>query len=382
MVFLSNRNINYLNFYLGLVNLLDQSYWIFIPIYLYKQGFAISSILLIYVVMNLTRIPLRFCCLPLMQNFGVKPVLMLGTIGYALSFLFLPMVKQFDFWLIAYIVFFAFFNGLHWFAFHTFYSLCGEAESRGRHVAVGQALTIGLAALAPLASAFVIDKYGFSSYFFLPCLLAVLMLILLSRCQNIFVTVHPISIGKKLVFNLGARVFLLDAASFYPMFFCWMFAMYIYVGEINVLSGIISFGICMQILWQLILGALIDKGKGSIITNFAGLLRIFRTIGRAFLPLTMPTIIGLEALSGAADVHHNASQPTAIYNTGKKTDSPVWYWLFAEIGWDIGTLIGAGSVALLLIGGMNLRLAMLVALPPIVLIWWLLRKYFKEHDGN
>jgi MFS family permease len=380
MAFLSNRNINYLNIHLGLVNLLDQSYWIFIPIYLYKQGFAVSSILLIYVVMNLTRIPIRFCFLPLMQRFGIKPALMIGAIGYALSFLFLPMVKQFDYWLLAYIVFFACFNGLHWYAFHTFYSLSGESEARGRHVAVGQALTIGLSALAPLVSAFIIAKYGFASYFFLPSLLVLLMLFLLSKCQNVLVDVHPIDIGRKLAFNLGAKVFLLDAASFYPMYFCWMFTMYLYVGEIKTLSGIISFGILMQILWQLILGALIDRGKGTIITNFAGLLRIFRTLGRAFLPLSMPSIICLEALSGAADVHHNASQPIAIYNTGKKTDSSVWYWLFAETAWDIGTVIGAGSVALLLIYGINLRMAMLVALLPLVLLWWLLNYYFRKNS--
>jgi hypothetical protein len=123
----------------------------------------------------------------------------------------------------------------------------------------------------------------------------------------------------------------------------------------------------------------VDGGKGTLIVHTDGMLRFFVVIARAFLPLSLPHILGLEAIAAIGDVHHTTVQPTVLYNAGKQYPHPIWYWLFAETGWDIGALIGAGGSAFLLWQGMELRHVILMALPFIAVLWWLLRNYFIKH---
>jgi len=382
MGYLTNRTINYLNIHGAFLALLEYAFGLFGPIYFYTLGFPLPEVFGLLVGLNTARIPLRFLSFPMVRLVGLKGALMVGTAGWALSFPVLAMVKGYDGWLLLYIIMFGVFNAMYWHCFHTFYSLAGETEHRGKQISVANSLIKAFSALAPLLSAIFITNNSFKAYFFLSIPLVIVMLLILSRCEDIPVERIKWKEGKKLMFSLGAKIHLAEAASILPLNFGWLFVMYFYVQKMVTFGGILTFGIVAQVIYQLWLGKVIDRGRGRLVTNAAGFLMIIETISKVFLPLSFLRILGLEALSGAANVHHSIAQPTVMYNTGKSSSDAFWYWLFAETAFDLGTILGLGSAAVCLYFGMPLRFTILLALPGICAVWWLTYRYFGDnHKG-
>ena len=223
MAFLSNKTINRLNLHLALVNLLDQSFTVFGPVYLYTKGISIAGILLIITALNLLRMPFRFLAFPVIRRWGLRNAILIGATGYGLSFPVLSLVKGVDGWLGLYILMYAVFNSMHWFCFHTFYSLAGEHENRRKHFAAAQALTTGFAAIAPLISGVFILHEGFKSYFLLAFVLIGLMWLTLMHCESGNIgKVHWHNSGGYIK-SFGAQIQFLEAASSYPIMICWLF---------------------------------------------------------------------------------------------------------------------------------------------------------------
>ena len=379
MAFLSNKTVNRLNLHLALVTLLEQAFSVFGPIYLYNRGFSVAEILTGMALVIFLRMPMRLLSLPIISRFGLKTALMIGATGYALTFPVLSEVSGVDCWLLLYAILYSIFNAMHWWAFHTFYSLAGELEKRGRQVATGYALATGIAALAPVLCAVMIAHEGFRDYFILAFPLIAAMLANLAFAKNIPIAPVRWREGREAVGSLGAKIHLMDSSSSYPMGICWLFVVYFYVGKMEPLGGIITFGIAVQAVYQLLLGTWMDKGRGTRITHAAGCLQSLTVLGRAFFPLSLAGILGLGALGAAGNVHYLASETTALYNDAKGSPHPLWYWLFTEMGWDVGSLFGAGGAALLLWLGVDLRHVILLALPSLLALWWLLHRYYAKH---
>lgn len=377
MGYLSNRTINYLNLLGALLSLLEQGWGLFGPLYLYNRGFSLAEVFMLFAVLNGSRIPLRLLTFPIVHKFGLRMALMIGTAGYACSFPVLAMVKGYDIWLVAYILMFGTFCAMYWHCFHTFYSLAGEQEHRGKHLSISQALNVSFAAIVPLLSAFFITSNGFEQYFWMSLPVLVVMVYVISRCQTIPTIPLKWKDGKKLIFNLGAKIHIAEASATFPLTISWIFVTYFYVKKLVIFGAVLTFGILVQIVYQLWIGRAIDRGRGHFVANAAGALKVLQIIGKTFLPLSYFTLFSMEALTGATNVHHALAQPTVMYNTGKKSADPFWYWFFAETAYDMGTILGAGGAALCLYYGLTPRLVILLALPGALIVWRLTYKNLK-----
>lgn len=383
MGYLANSTINCLNVQSALMALLEQATVLFAPIYFYTQGFSLPQVFLLLAIMNAARLPLRLLSFPIVRRVGLKAALMVGAAGYCLSFPMLNLVRGFDGWLFAFIGMFALFNSLYWHCYHTFYSMAGEEEHRGKHLSVGLGLGAAVCALAPVLGGLLIARSGFQKYFLLPVPLMISMLLVLSRCRDVRVHRVPWREGKALMFNLGARIHVAESSAIFPLNISWLFAVYLYAqGRMVVFGGIVTFGMVIQILYQLWLGHAVDRGAGRIVAHLAGGLRLAQAIGKTFCTLSLARILALEGLSGATNVHHSLACTTTMYNAGKGSYDPFWYWLFAESAFDVGTILGAGAVALLLFLGVPLQLTIALSLPGIMAVWSLTHRYFPKKSAQ
>jgi hypothetical protein len=379
MSYLGNSTINCLNIQGALMGLLEQASVLFAPIYFYTQGFSLPEVFVLLAVMNAVRLPLRLLSFPIVRRVGLRAALMVGAAGYCLSFPMLNFVKGWDGWLIAFVLGFGGFNALYWHCYHTFYSMAGEKEHRGRHLSVALGLGTAVCALAPVLSGILIARTGFQKYFLLPIPLMLLMLAVLSRSRDVPVHRVPWREGRSLMFNLGARIHVAEASVVFPLNVGWMFVVYFFTrGRMAEFGGIVTFGMVIQILYQLWLGNVVDRGAGRSVAHVAGGLRLAQALGMAMCPLSLPRILALQTLSGATNVHHGLACTTTMYNAGKGSHDPFWYWLFAESAFDLGTIIGAGLVALLVYLGVPVQLTILVSLPGITAVWWLTHRYFPK----
>ena len=75
-----------------------------------------------------------------------------------------------------------------------------------------------------------------------------------------------------------------------------------------------AFGVLAQTLYQLLLGSLVDKGRGALILNSAEVIRTCVLAARAFMPLSLTNVLALETVAAIGNTHHAAVTGTAIYN--------------------------------------------------------------------
>src|SRR3954466_9934796 len=99
MAYFSNRTINCLNINHALITAMDQSCGLFLPIFLYTQGFALPQVFLFIGCMDLLRIPGRLLGFPLVRRLGLRGGLMAGATLYGLSYPVLGMVDRVGTWM-------------------------------------------------------------------------------------------------------------------------------------------------------------------------------------------------------------------------------------------------------------------------------------------
>ena len=68
MGYLTNHSINYLNLHTALLRLLEQAFGIFVPIFLYSQGFSLPEVFGLLALFCVVRMPLRFLSFPLVRK--------------------------------------------------------------------------------------------------------------------------------------------------------------------------------------------------------------------------------------------------------------------------------------------------------------------------
>lgn len=370
MGFLTNKAVNYLNLHNGTVELMTQVVFIFGSIFLYQHGFSIAQIFFVLGFVALGRIVTRFLAMPLIKWFGLKKTIMIGLSGYGLAVSMLSQVQGIDGWFAAYLILYILFNPTYWVCFHIYYTLMSEERHRGKQYAVRSAIILSGQALFPIAGAMIIKWFGYPSYFALAIPITLTALCFLSFCPDTKLPQHSWDMERGRLASVGTVTSIFR--SFYELAYntLWVFVVFFFLGnQLLPLSGIITFGIFVQIFWQLFIGHHFDKGMVHRIANIGGSLTIVNILGRVFATLCLPVILGLEIINSVARLHINSAIDIATYNDSHPASHVGWYWVYTEITRDLGTLLGTWTVAALLHYGIGMRETMLIALPALLALW-------------
>ena len=135
-----------------------------------------------------------------------------------------------------------------------------------------------------------------------------------------------------------------------------------------------------MVVFSLLLGHLTDKGKGwTNIMIAAGLLTIV-IIARSFFISDILTIIIFEVIMALALCFFNVPAETGYYNLAQKSSNRLWFQAFSEMGWDVGGLVALLPAAALVYSGVELRHIMPGALIGMLIIIFVLRKYFANSE--
>ncbi len=373
MGFLSNKSVNYLNLHNGCIELMTQVVFLFGSLFLYQHGFTISQVLFTLGGMSLGRIITRFLALPLIKHLGLRKTIAIGIIGYGIAILMLSQVQGIDGWFIAYLGFYIFFNPIYWVCFHIYYTLVSEERHRGKQYAVRSAIILSGQALFPLIGAAIIKWLGYSWYFAIAIPITFAALFFLLLCPHAEVPRKSWTWTHRQLLSVGSRTSIFR--SFYDLS-CntlWMFAMFqFFGGKMMEFGSVVTFGILIQILWQLAIGHRLDKGHADRIANIGGTLMLGTILSRVFMPLSLPVILAMEIINAIARLHISSVIDIATYNDSHRAEHIVWYWVFTEMTRDIGSLTGTWTAALLLSIGFDPREAILMALPALLMLWGIL----------
>lgn len=370
MGFFSNKYITYLSLSNGFTEMLTQIVQVFGVLFLYQHGFTMAGVFFALGTISCGRILMRLLCFPLIKTIGLQKTVALGLIGWCVAILLLSQVQGVDNWFLAYLLVYITFHPMYWLCFHMYYTLLGDSQHRGKQYAMRGVFILGGAALFPIISAEMIRVFGYTWYFALAVPIVVIAVSLLFLCPDRKVPKLSWSWELQQMRTTGVKTGLFQSFNDAITGYVWMFVLYTFFGgKLVSFSGILTFGVVMQIVCQLLIGHRFDKGHADRIASIGGIGQILTTLGRAFAPLSVPVILCLEMLAAAARLHTRSVVEIATYNDGHNADHIVWYWVFTEMARDIGAVCGAWVVGLLLSGGANPRAAILIAIPGIMLLW-------------
>ncbi len=379
MGFFSNATINRLNIHSGFNAGLWMLSDMLAPIYLYQQGLRLAEIFLVAAGFNLVRMLARPLMPFLIHRFGLNGALVAGYTLTALGVLLLLLVEGLDIWLLLHLVLFASGQALYWTSVHAFHSLAGDAEHRGKQIAIRNSMQMLVSAVVPLLSGWMAVMWGEKAYLWLVLPLLIAGLWPLLGCQVPAVSMRWSKAGQGHWKSYGSLLHVLTAAAGRIVQLVWALVLLFATDSMLEVGAWLALGVIAQVVWQLLLGAGADRTPPLRATHMFLLLNIALAILMAMVPLHMGTLLIIEILLGLISLYAGTLFSCCIYNDSQKSAEPMWYWFYAEYAWDLGSMAFCLFGAAWLWAEMPLRDLAWALIPATAACCCVLRRYFKRH---
>ena len=379
LVMFKNKNINLLNLHTGLQRFSNSIFDVFGAIYLLQLGISFPVVALVWAASFVLRMFLRPLSLLMAQKIGLKRATIFGTIIGAGLFLVLAQVNGLTIWLYIFIVFLALYDITYWLPYHSYYAAVGNYKDRGKHVGVRGAFVTLFRAAAPIVGAVLISKFGFWSLY-----LVAMISMLVSVIPILFASDYRQDTSmnfKRALRSIDKRGFLIqigDGIVYNAHGFMWIIVLFFLTKNIISFGWLIGFEVLLTAVLFLVLGDMIDKGKGRKILSIGIILFSLVILGRTFFVYTINAVIISQIAFAVAVVFYRSIFQTSFYNLAKKTKNTLWFNFFGEMGWDIGALIILVLSAVLVSLGLEIRYIMPFAIVGLFVIQKVLSSYLNN----
>ncbi|MBI3419805.1 MAG: hypothetical protein HY053_06715 [Proteobacteria bacterium] len=363
--FFSDGNVNRLYLHSALRNVAEKISLVFGPLFLLQHGFGVVGTLLVLAAVYALRLPIRISYVYLYPKLGLKGGILLGTACYAASMLFLPWAGQKVFF-VAYLLLFAAAETFYWTAFNIFFGVLGAKEHRGKQLSMMVCVSLIALAGVPFLSAWIASTL---SYFALFGLTAVLILLSAWPLLRLPYEHEELPLfresWKDPANRWGLAFHFCNALHEVGPNFIWPVAVFLMMGNLMKFGTVTTAGLLVLAVLQLVVGMMVDKGRGYSLFKIGLGIYGLQYLLRAFVVTTPVGVVASEALTMGRLLMTQVD--TDFYNMSKKAPNHFWYFYYGEVGFDVGGIL----VLLLAIGfytaGLSLPLAIAaIALPGLV----------------
>jgi len=375
MAYLRNDAVNRVNLHSGIQALAQGAGGIFFLVFMVRGGISVPAAMMAQAVILAGRFVLRPAILPLAKRWGLKPMVIIGTLGIALQYPLLAEVEGVGVALLVLCITAAIGEVFYWPSYNAYFSAVGDAEHRGHQVSAREALVALVSIAAPLLGTWALVTLGPRPMFAAVAVVQALAAVPLLGAPN--VAVRPSAPGAFRAARLGAILYATDAWFDAWFFFVWQVALFLALGEsVSAYGGSMALAALVGAAFGLLLGRTIDSGNArravAVACSATAAVVLFRSaslgspwlavianaLGGLVMPLLLPAI-------GAA-----------TYNLAKASPCPLRFLIGAEAGWDLGCIGGCLTAAALSAAGVPLPISILLALPALAVAALLLRRYF------
>lgn len=375
MSFLRNDAINRVNLHYTLQAFAQGAGGLFVLVFLLKAGVPVPLALLFQAGIIGGRFLLRPVVLPFAKRWGVKPLLMAGTVLTALDYPLLALVDGVGPLLLVLCAVSALGYLLYWLSFHAYFAAIGESDDRGGQIGFREALVALVGIVAPLLGALGLSTVGPMQTFLCVGLVQLMAIVPLIGAPNVAVS-SELSPGPP-VSRMALGLMVCDGLFAATYHFVWLVALFVTLGE-NFLAygGAAAVAAVVGAISSLALGRHVDLGHGRrsalIAYGIAAVVVILRA-GSLHTPW-------LAVLANAAGALLAAIVTpvlmTPVYNMAKASPCTFRFHMATEGAWDIGCFVGLTVAAGIASLGQSLSLPILLALVAAVLLVLQLWRYY------
>ncbi|MCA3386622.1 MAG: hypothetical protein IM662_08255 [Phenylobacterium sp.] len=381
MAFFRNDHVNLLNLHHSIQALAASGGGAFLGAFLLRQGLPLPIVLLSLATILLGRFILRPWVLWPARRWGLKPLVIAGTILCALQYPILPHVHGPGWALAAFILVSAVGETLYWTTYHAYYAALGDEEDRGQQIGVREAAVALVGIGAPLLTAWGLMTLGPSWAFGATALVLLLAALPLLHTPN--VTVQDSAPSAFPSAWPAVLMFAADGALQAGLFLVWPLVLFKALGEnFTAYGGAMAVAALAGAACGLWLGRTIDMGHGvRAVWVFAGmvlLVALFRIASQDNPYLA----IAANTLGALLPAVYAPTLMTAIYNQAKSSPCVMRFNIATEGGADIGSASGciaaAGIIAIGAPASAGVGVA-LIGLPFLVALLW---RYYRTPRGR
>jgi MFS transporter, DHA1 family, inner membrane transport protein len=346
MKFFANSDINRIYMHSALQCFATNAGATFIYVYLLKAGIPLPIVFLIIALVVLSRPLLRLAVLPIVLRFGLRKVLLFGTILDASSYLILGHVHGLDYWLIFYITASALGTTFYWTCYHSMVARLGDEEHRGAQVSAREAIYALTGIIGPLFGGLMLTFVGPNAAFMSAGLIYALAALPV-------LTGHELPVERDLQITRAHRLFAFgfafsDGLVAASVNFMWRIVLFKSLGEsFQAFGGALALAGVAGALMGLVVGRMIDLGhhKRSYQLGLTAMVAVILVEANGFV--TPWGALLATMLSAIAGPLYMSSIMVPFYNVGKASGCTLRFNISGENGFDSGAGLGCLIAALL-----------------------------------
>ncbi|HXZ84130.1 MAG TPA: hypothetical protein VEI82_01460 [Myxococcota bacterium] len=360
MAFLRNRAVNWIYLHSGIRNLAQGMGGVFVLVFLLRAGVSVPASLCAMALVFAARFAIRPAVLGPAKRFGLKPLVVAGSLVMALQYPLLAAVHGIDAALLAYCLVTALGDTFYWTSYHAYFAMLGDNEHRGHQTSANFALSAVVGIAAPLCGAWALVVVGAQAAFGAVGLVQALAAVPLLATPNVEVPrTAPGSLRSALP---GVGLFMADGWLDVSYVLVWQIALFFSLGQsLSAYGGAMALAALVGAVSGLLLGRHIDAGHGRRAVAIAFSALSLTLLLRA-LSVGAPWLaVGANAIGALASCLLAPTQMVPVYNLAKVSPCALRFHIASEGGWDVGCASGCLIAAFLIARGAPLGGVLLVA---------------------
>jgi DHA1 family inner membrane transport protein len=315
---------------------------------------------------------------PLAVRFGIRPVLIAGTLFNAAQFPLLAEVNGVGPELFALCAVTSIGDTLYWTTYHAYFASLGDHELRGHQIGIREAIVAVIGIVSPLITGWGLVTFGPRAAFGATAVVQLLAAAPLLRTPDVAVARHVPGAIKAAI--PGVLLFMIDGWIAIGFVVVWQIGLFTTLGE-NFLQygGALAVAGLAGAIGGLLLGRHIDAGHGgkalwlSMLALAAAISLRAAALGHAGLAVTA------NALGALVVCLYTPTLMTAVYNQAKRSPCALRFHVATEGGWDAGGASACLIIALLVSHGVPLAAGVLLALFGAAAAFVLLGRYYRDN---
>jgi hypothetical protein len=348
---------------------------IFMLAFLLKAGVSVQMALLFQAGVVGGRYLIRPAVLPLAIRFGVRPLLIAGTLLTAATYLLIGQIQGPGWPLVALCAFSSLGYLLYWLCFHAYFAALGDPDRRGGQVGLREAIVAGAGVLAPLLGAWGLTTLGGPATFAMVAAIMASAALPLIGAPEVAVnadTPQRYRVPKIALWLMVGDGFM--AAGFH---FTWLIALFVSLGEsFTAFGGAAAAAALTGAVGGLVLGRAVDSGHGQRAVALAyGCVAIIVVARASSLDAPWLAVLA-NAAGGLLTAIVTPVLMTPVYNLSKASRCTLRFHVATEGAWDLGCLAGCLGAAGLVALGLPLSVPILTALLAAAGLVVLLFRYY------
>ena len=375
MAFFRNNAVNLLNLHYGIHSIALGGGAAFFAVYLLKSGVPVPMVFVSLALILLGRFLVRPLVICFAVRWGLRAMVIAGTLLAAVQYPFLAEVRGVGGALVGLCIVSAVGEAFYWSSYHAYFAALGDDEHRGQQIGMRQAIAELVRIASPLGTGWLLVEFGPRVAFGATSVVVMLAALPLLWAPDVRVARHVDGAFRSAL--PGMLLFAADGWIVSGYILVWEIALFLSLGEsLLAYGGALAIAALVGALGGLVLGRQIDGGHGKTVVWYAlGILAVIIVL-RALATGDATVAVLANALGSLGACLYIPTLMTAVYTQAKRSPCTLRFHVVTEGGWDAGGASGLLAAALLTALGVPLWASILLSLAGVAAIVVMLRRYY------